>query len=358
MNLYKDLIQRINIDSYVTSPRGMLIKERIGERLEVTNNEVIINSELRNTTNNKTPEGKYLRAEFMWYMSGHIYPDYIALFGKMWDKLRNPIRDELHINNVNYANAVNSNYGYHVFHKDVVEQYEYDRNNSPFKYVIKTLEKDIHSRQAIIQYTLPVIYEDNIKDFTCTQNQHFLVREGKLFNLIHIRSSDAIKGLTFDIPWWDIVAQFLSRILNVQYEYMQVNIGSAHFYERDFELIDKLTKTDIKWNRLILRDNAAIIDGLIGFLDLILYKIDEQFKKNNIILNINMKDNFEFVRLELEKMKYSHCNFMNILDIALNIADAFVSFVSDNHENKIIHFDKECLNEINTMYFDSFFDIL
>lgn len=70
MNLYKDLIQRINIDSYVISPRGMIIKERIGERLEVTNNEVIINSELRNTTNNKTPEGKYLRAEFMWYMSG------------------------------------------------------------------------------------------------------------------------------------------------------------------------------------------------------------------------------------------------------------------------------------------------
>ena len=357
MNTYKSLIDDIKHNGLISKPRGQEVKELLFKDLKVTDHETIINSKFRNTLNNSTPEGKYLRAEFVWYMSGYMNPDYIIRFGKMWDKLRNPYNAE---DDISYdfkilANKVNSNYGYHVFWKPVTEiqLFKYgltrSQDNSPFTYVVKTLRRDISSRQAIIQYTLPNIYVDDVKDFTCTQNQHFLVREGLLYNLVHIRSSDAVKGLTFDIPWWDIVGQFVARALNVNYNTMLIHIGSAHYYERDYDLIDNMLKDDdIKWNKLILRDNNSLFKNAYSVYD----KVHKYFmntypesKQEIVVLLVPVLD-------KLDNINNSETDFEYIVSAYLNMVMAFVYLATQyNIENDLCE-------QFNNMFFDSLFELL
>ena len=357
MNTYKSLINDIKHNGLISKPRGQEVKELLFKDLTVTDHETIINSKFRNTLNNSTPEGKYLRAEFVWYMSGYMSPDYIIHFGKMWDKLRNPYNAE---DDTSYdfkilANKVNSNYGYHVFWKPVTEiqLFKYgltrSQDNSPFTYVVKTLRRDISSRQAIIQYTLPNIYVDDVKDFTCTQNQHFLVREGLLYNLVHIRSSDAVKGLTFDIPWWDIVGQFVARALNVNYNTMLIHIGSAHYYERDYDLIDNMLKDDdIKWNKLILRDNNCLVKNAYKIYDSVYEYFMDMYPESEREIEVLLTRALD----KLDNLNNSNTDFVNIISIYLSIAMAFVYLVTQyNVENTICEI---CNNKL----FDSMFEII
>lgn len=356
MNTYKYLIDDIKSNGLISKPRGQEVKELLFKDLKVTDHETIINSTFRSTFNNNTPEGKYLRAEFMWYMSGYLNPDYIIRFGKMWDKLRNPIDDEsenLYDFKI-FANKVNSNYGYHVFWKPVTEIQIFTHGltrsfeNSPFLYVIKTLKKDIYSRQAIIQYTLPNIYGENIKDFTCTQNQHFLIREGNLYNLVHIRSSDAVKGLAFDIPWWDIIGQFVARALNINYNTMLVNIGSAHYYERDYELIDNLLKDNIKWNKLILKDNDSLVKNAYEIYDSIYEYFIDMYPESEREIEVLLTRALD----KLDDLSDSNIDFVNIVSIYLSIAMAFVYLATQyNIENDLCE-------QFNNMFFDSLFELL
>lgn len=356
MNTYVDLVNDIRTNGLTSSPRGQEVKELLFKDLRVTNSETIINSMFRNTHDYTTPEGKYLRAEFMWYMSGNLNPDYIARFGKMWDKLRNPNNDHEGVTYETkiFSGKVNSNYGYHVFWKPVTEapifryQLLWSYYNSPFQYVVDSLTRDIYSRQAIIQYTLSNIYGKDIKDFTCTQNQHFLVREGKLYNLIHIRSSDAVKGLTFDIPWWDIVGQFLAKVLDVQYSDMLVHIGSAHYYERDYDLIDNLLKMGVKWDRLVLKDESTLVDNLGEVSNSIAeyFTIAYPDSKQEITRMLNFIDKQRSLGLSSDNVVSEY-----IIPTYLYVAQKFVSLATR------YNIDTSICELYNNLFFNSVFDI-
>jgi thymidylate synthase len=265
---YQDLLLSIRDEGFRTAPRGLEVHELINENLYINNNEVLMHVPgLRDITDPNTKEGQYLRAEFVWYMSGMLDTYFISQFGKMWERLGNDFGENDAMNG-----EINSNYGYHVFHRPVNEGnlHAMESNNyktldqlTSFEWVINELKNDLDSRKAIIHYTWPVIYRRGVKDFTCTQTQHFLVREGNLYNLVHIRSSDAIKGLTFDIPWWDFVGQKLAQLLDVNYNSLQINIGSSHYYSTDNDLVDKLIELDnLEFNMLLLRDEKEAVDRL------------------------------------------------------------------------------------------------
>lgn len=235
MNSYFKLLSTIMDEGKESSPRNSNIKECIDVSLKINSpNPLVCIPGIRDVVDKTTREGKYLRAEYVWYMSGSSSPCFIGLFGSMWNTLINNF-DKTSSENGN----VNSNYGKRVFHLSP-EHYIRFSPRSSYKWVVNELKKDRDSRKAIIQYTSPYIYFDGVNDFTCTQTQHFLIRNNVLSNIINIRSSDAIKGLTFDIPWWDFVGQSIAAELGASYEEMSVHIGSSHIYETDYNLVNRM----------------------------------------------------------------------------------------------------------------------
>lgn len=246
---YIDLLKYLSKYGLSVSPRQQDVKEAIGVGLEVFNNKTLISLPgIRDASDPNTREGKYLRAEFVWYMSGDMRPNFIGKYASLWNKITNNI-DIAEEKYKDINEYVNSNYGYQVFHKIATLPWWISKEApvSMFEWVCNELKKDRDSRKAIIQYTIPhIIYNNGVRDFTCTQNQHFMIRTNKLINIVHIRSSDAIKGLTFDIPWWDIVGQLVANELDCDYLDLMVNINSSHYYDSDKKLVCDIINNEDK----------------------------------------------------------------------------------------------------------------
>lgn len=379
---YKKLLKKIDIEGIVSAPRDLTIKELIGERLDISDNNVLVNCPvIRDVLDPFSKAGIYLRAEFIWYMAGLLDPAYISYFGKMWDRLRNPGCHEFSYTLgemiTKTEGLVNSNYGYQVFYKPVLEEKFYDKinnipiyysyENSSFKWIISELNKDRDSRKAIIQYTLPNIYYKGVKDFTCTQNQHFLIRENKLYNIVTIRSSDAIKGLTFDLPWWDFVGQAVARITGAVYSDMCVNIGSSHYYSTNKELVEKLINSeDFKMKKLILRSNFDIKNSFINLLSS--FEEDILRKLNLLEIPLPLKNRvpdpekhglYGFVsdlNNELHLL-YSRDNesFESLLIFFMKFVTLYTCIMSDDDIRGFLNADY-LIEDFNNKIFRSFFD--
>jgi len=309
---YQNLLKSIKSYGFKSYPRGLEISELINENLNIFNNNILMHVPgVRDVIDPNTKEGQYLRAEFVWYMSGKLDTNFISKFGKMWERLGNNFYTDDILNGM-----INSNYGYHVFYRPINEKslyaIEYCNYKAPdqissFEWIINELETDIDSRKAIIHYTWPVIYRKGVRDFTCTQTQHFIVRENYLFNLVHIRSSDAIKGLTFDIPWWDFVGQLAAKILKVKYGSLQINMGSSHYYSTDSELIDKLINTNnLEFARMTLREEKDIVNRLNNTVEYIksIHNNNDNFYKLDDIVNRYDNSKFSFYKYIMDICKY------------------------------------------------------
>lgn len=163
---------------------------------------------------------KYLYGEFSWYMSGSRNVADISKYSKFWENIQNK------------DGTVNSNYGYLVFY------------TNQFAWSFYQLETDMNTRQAVILYNDKEYYYSGNKDFICTQLQQFFIRDNKLVSQVYIRSSDAIFGLTYDIPWWRFVQQqMLLKLKQTAYPdlelgFMKVCFGSLHIYENKYHLLD------------------------------------------------------------------------------------------------------------------------
>lgn len=223
MKAYYDLLSWVFWHGQEISIRGLKIKELINETLRISGTNFYAVPEIR-------PISKvvpYLMGELAWYFSGSNDVNGILRYSKFWDKIKNP------------DNSVNSNYGYNVFYKK--NQF----HKTQYEWVKEQLIKDKSTRKAIILYTDQENCFDTNRDFVCTQLQHFFIRNNELFSIVYIRSSDMIKGLTYDMPFWSIVQnQLYLELLNV-YPYLKlceivVHFGSIHIYETDFKLVESI----------------------------------------------------------------------------------------------------------------------
>ena len=100
------------------------------------------------------------------------------------------------------------------------------------------------------------------KDFVCTMYANFFIRNNKLNMKIQMRSNDIFYGLTFDAPFFSFLMQSVYLILKKHDMYKSLELGTyyhfadnIHFYERHFELADKIKNTELdqKVNTLILK---------------------------------------------------------------------------------------------------------
>lgn len=117
------------------------------------------------------------------------------------------------------------------------------RVNAQFDYVVGTLLKDRHSRQAVMTLWRP--NPNPSKDIPCTISLQFMLRDGKLRLIAYMRSSDVWLGVPYDIFTFSMIAYAvvaeLNRWMNLQYESLidvdslYMLAGSRHLYHENVD---------------------------------------------------------------------------------------------------------------------------
>lgn len=230
---YFELLRKILYSGQEYKPRGLRIKEIINAQLVIPSHYNYIGTEKSRKFNDTI---KYSMGELAWYFSGDRKIEKILPYSSFWEKIKNK------------DNTANSNYGYLIFYKEC----RIGDNGTPgrtttFSWAVSKLLEDKHTRQANILYNSRDYYFPGNKDFICSQYQHFLIRNNKLICIIGLRSSDAIYGLTYNIPWWSMVQQMvylsiIEKYPEVTLGSIYVNISSAHLYENHFKLAENMLK--------------------------------------------------------------------------------------------------------------------
>jgi len=232
--VFRDTINDIENTEQESSPRGLKVKERLLATLPINPIYPIANFSDRKFN------WKYFAGELAWYLKKDRDIDYINNFSSFWKGITNP-----------GTNEINSNYGSLVL-------------NEQLDWVIKSLIKDKNTRQAIAFFNRPQFQFEGNKDFVCTMYANFFIRNNKLHMKIQMRSNDIFYGLTFDAPFFSFLHQTVyqsvwrERVLNGEDEHLELGTyyhcaDNIHFYERHFELADKIKNADNRFEEYSLK---------------------------------------------------------------------------------------------------------
>lgn len=232
--VFRDTINDIENTEQESSPRGLKVKESLLATLPINPIYPIANFKDRKFN------WKYFAGELAWYLKKDRDIDYINNFSSFWKNITNP-----------GTNEINSNYGSLVLDEQM-------------DWVIKSLIKDKNSRQAIAFFNRPQFQFEGNKDFVCTMYANFFIRNNKLHMKIQMRSNDIFYGLTFDAPFFSFLHQTVyqsvwrERVLNGEDEHLELGTyyhcaDNIHFYERHFELANKIKNADNKFEEYSLK---------------------------------------------------------------------------------------------------------
>jgi len=209
----------LNSPEYITSPRGMKIKE-------VTNAAFVIEDPRFSLYENKrrSSQFKYIGAELVWYFTGRNDINFISPFAKFWEYLDNG------------DGTVNSAYGNLIF----TEKNKHNYNQ--YKWALQSLIADKDSRQAILHFNNPSHQWNNNKDFVCTLTGIFQIRDNRLNFTIDMRSNDLILGTPTDVAFFCLLQEQMYQHLRKYYPELEMGtythiVHSLHIYEKHFDLI-------------------------------------------------------------------------------------------------------------------------
>lgn len=107
------------------------------------------------------------------------------------------------------------------------------------RFVANRLNHDRNTRQAIMSLwrrNPPHVF----KDIACTVALQFLIREGSIHSIVYMRSSDAGKGLPYDMITFACMTAEIASMLNEPVELGTCTIvaGSRHLYLGDFDKLN------------------------------------------------------------------------------------------------------------------------
>jgi thymidylate synthase len=239
--VFKDTINDIENNEQESSPRGLKVKENLLATLPINPLYPIANF------SDRTFNWKYFAGELAWYLRKDRDINYINNFSSFWKNITNP-----------GTNEINSNYGSLVL-------------NEQLEWVIESLIKDKNSRQAIAFFNRPQFQFEGNKDFVCTMYANFFIRNNKLHMKIQMRSNDIFYGLTFDAPFFSFLHQTVyhavwkERVLNGNDDILELGTyyhcaDNIHFYERHFELANKIKNADNKFEEYSLKLRNTFIE--------------------------------------------------------------------------------------------------
>lgn len=210
----------MNSYEFESAPRNQKIKEIIGASFTITN------------PRNRIPTvvGRkfgltYLAAELVWYLSGNNQTEWISKYSSFWSN----ISDD--------GMTANSAYGARLFgHHPAIADGRYVQ----WDYIVNELRRDPDSRRAVMHLRTPGDSIDAKLDVPCTLALQFFIRENKLHQVVHMRSSDVIFGIAYDVPAFTVFQEILANELGVELgSYTHVS-NSLHIYERHFEMAERI----------------------------------------------------------------------------------------------------------------------
>lgn len=242
--LYTKVMDQIyNDPDYVTSPRGLKIKECLNVAMELTNP---LSNLFRCEDKSLTLATAYLKKEMALYLAAKNDSDLFAAASPFWNKIKNN------------DNTVNSAYGHLIFNPSLTD------GRSQFDWAFDCLKTDKDSRQAIVRFNNTSHQYEGVKDFVCTFIMIFHIRDGKLNATVTMRSNDVFKGLAYDLPSFTLF-QYL-MYLKLKEIYPELELGSythishsLHIYESDFELCEKRLAAKLIENSLTMPKNYNCI---------------------------------------------------------------------------------------------------
>jgi len=120
------------------------------------------------------------------------------------------------------------------------------------RYVIKSLKRDINTRQAIIQFGDPVkdSFENSVdlkktKDYPCSRTLQFMMVDGKLNCTLYIRSNDILFGLSaVNITNFTIMQEYVANIVGVPVGMYYHIANNLHVYKEHLEKIRLFASLD------------------------------------------------------------------------------------------------------------------
>lgn len=219
--IFSQVCCNLNYNGISSSPRGLKTIELEDVFIEITDpteKNCIISLPERDLSMD------YLSGEMDWYLNGTLDSEEIKKHSSFWGKIESPF------------GKLNSNYGFICF-KEVLN------GMSQYDWCLKSLREDIESRQAIINYNQPKHKYDGNKDFVCTLNQAFRVKNGKLHTRVFMRSTDLIFGFSYDIYWFGYLLRKLAQDLKLEVGSLYFYTISMHIYERHFKILDSFVES-------------------------------------------------------------------------------------------------------------------
>ena len=184
------------------------------------------------STPNREYKFNYLNKELDLYFNGEMKAEEFGKASKFWLQLANP------------DGNINSNYGYHVFYREIETKFGNIKNQ--WTYAKNQLLNDKDTRQALIFISTPNVQFEGNKDFICTLNYVFNIDE---YNMLHMTVNRRSQDLFFGLPY-DYVFEFLLlyKMWNeLKDTYKDIDIGSytmfcnnIHIYDRNKETFEKM----------------------------------------------------------------------------------------------------------------------
>lgn len=137
--------------------------------------------------------------------------------------------------------------------------------------VVAQLAADVWTRRAVI----PIYDIDDLlngkggKNTPCTLSLQFLVRDLELDLFTTMRSSDMVKGVTYDLFVFTLLQELIASIMGLDVGVYSHNAGSLHVYEADIPMIKKMGYAK-RWPHLMNPMPSVIISDVETFVALAL----------------------------------------------------------------------------------------
>jgi thymidylate synthase len=134
--------------------------------------------------------------------------------------------------------GINSNYGQYIFKK-----------GTGVDFVVSELQADKDSRRASIVILSSHHLKAGSKDVPCTYSLNFRIRNNALKMSVHMRSQDAIFGMTNDVACFSFIHECVFNLLKDYYPWLSYGdythtADSFHVYERHFDMIAAMAKAE------------------------------------------------------------------------------------------------------------------
>ena len=240
----KALIDTLQNPDYTSKPRGMEIKEICNAALVIDDPYFPLYENAK-----RSSQFKYIAGETIWYFTGRKDIDFINKYSKFWKQLDNG------------DGTVNSAYGNLIFNEPLSD------GRNQYQWALDSLIEDKDSRQSIIHFNKPSHQWKGNKDFVCTLNGIFQIRDNRLNFTVDMRSNDLVLGTATDVAFFCLLQQQMLEHLKLTYPDLKMGsythiVHSLHIYERHFNLVKEMLTTPFShMSYPPLRKNLITIKG-------------------------------------------------------------------------------------------------